>query len=125
MTENEISSKIIHAAYLVHRTLGPGLLESVYEKVLVYQLRKDGLDVANQVPIPIIYDGKYFGDDLRADIIVEKKVIVELKSVAEMKDIFYKQLLTYLRLTHIKLGLLINFNSTMLKDNIHRVANGL
>ena len=125
MTENEISTKIIHAAYLVYDHLGPGLLESVYERVLVYELRKEGLDVAEQVSIPIIYDGLEFGNDLRADLVVENKVIVELKSVEEMKKVYYRQLLTYLRLTHLKLGLLINFNTPILKEGIRRVANGL
>ena len=97
MTENEISYKIIGAIYKVYNELGPGLLESVYEAALCYQLRKDGLRVENQVKLDVMYDGKVLPVDFRLDILVEDKVIVELKSVAEMKDVFHKQLLTYLR----------------------------
>ena len=124
MTENELTGKIIDCVYNVYYGLGPGLLESVYEKVLLYELNKAGLKTRCQVPVPIVYDGVEFGNqDLRADIIVEDRVIIELKSVEEMKRVYYKQLLTYLRLMHLHIGLLINFNTAMLKDNIHRIIN--
>ena len=97
MTENEISYKVIGAIYKVYNELGPGLLESVYEAALCYQLRKDGLRVESQVKLDVMYDGKVLPVDFRLDILVEDKVIIELKSVAEMKDVFHKQLLTYLR----------------------------
>lgn len=126
MTENEIAGIAVDAIYKVYMTLGPGLLESVYQKVLLYELRKRGLGVAPEVYIPICYDGQSFGTDLRADIVVENKLIIELKSVQELKDIHFKQLLTYLRLTGLKLGLLVNFNCSRLKDgNIRRIVNGL
>lgn len=126
MTENEISYKIRGAIFNVYNGLGPGLLESVYEKVLMYELRKQGLNVREQVTIPIIYDGVDFGSqDLRSDIIVEDKVIIELKSVEELKKVFFKQLLTYLRLSHKRLGILVNFNTNDIKASIHRVVNGL
>lgn len=123
MTENEISYKIIGAIYNVYNGLGSGLLESVYEKVLAYELQKQGLRVERQVEIPVIYDSVYFGCDLRADIVVEGQVIVELKSVAEMRDVFFKQLLSYLRLSHRHLGILVNFNSNNIRKDIHRVVN--
>ena len=126
MNENEISKVIVSAVYHVYNALGPGLLESVYEKVLAYELEKRGLTIRRQVSIPIIYDHKNFGDgDLRADMIVEDKVIVELKSVLELKDVYYKQLLTYLRLSGLKLGLLVNFDTSDLRGHIRRVVNGL
>ncbi len=125
MTENEISYKIRGAIYNVYNALGPGLLESIYERVLIYELQKQGLKAESQVCIHIIYDGKDFGNGMRADIVVEDKVIIELKSVAELLDIHHKQLLTYLRLTDKKLGLLVNFNTININDGIVRIANGL
>lgn len=126
MTENEIASIAVDAIYDVYIGLGPGLLESVYQKVLLYELKKRKLDVAPEVHIPIHYDGQSFGTDLRADIVIENKVILELKSVQELKDIHFKQTLTYLKLTGMKLGILVNFNCTRLKDgNIRRIVNGL
>lgn len=126
MTENEISVVVVDAIYKVYKSLGPGLLESVYHKVLAYELRKRGLRVDTELNIPIRYDGIEICNDLRADIVVEGKVIVELKSVQELKDIHYKQTLTYLRLTGMKLGLLVNFNCTILRDgNIRRIVNNL
>ena len=112
MTENEISYKVIGAIYKVYNELGPGLLESVYEAALCYQLRKDGLKVDNQVRLPVIYDGHVLPVDLRLDVLVEDKVIVELKAVAEMKAVYGKQLLTYLKISHLKLGLLVNFDTS-------------
>ena len=126
MTENEIASICIDAIYEVYKGLGPGLLESVYQKVLLYELRKRELEAVQELKIPIHYDGREFGTDLRADIVVGNKVILELKSVQELKDIHFKQTLTYLRLTGIKLGLLVNFNCERLKDgNIRRIVNNL
>ncbi|WP_028896088.1 GxxExxY protein [Prevotella sp. HUN102] len=125
MTENDISYEVIGAIYNVYNSLGPGLLENVYEKVLLYELKKRGLKAESQISIPIIYDGQSFGNDLRADIIVENKVIIELKSVSEMQNVFFKQLLTYLRLSNKKLGILVNFNTDNIRQNIHRVVNHL
>ena len=125
MTENEISYKIIGAIYKVYNELGPGLLESVYEAALCYQLRKDGLKVENQVKLPVMYDGHVLPVDLRLDVLVEDKVIVELKSVAEMKAVYGKQLLTYLKISHLKLGLLVNFDTSDIRSSIHRVVNHL
>lgn len=126
MTENEIASIAVDAIYEVYRGLGPGLLESIYQKVLLYELKKRGLDAVPEVNIPIRYDGHDFGSNLRADIVIDNKVILELKSVQELKDIYFKQTLTYLKLTGMKLGLLVNFNCKRLKDgNIRRIVNGL
>ena len=125
MTENEISYQVIGAIYKVYNELGPGLLESVYEAALCYQLRKDGLTVENQVKLPVMYDGHVLPVDLRLDVLVEDKVIVELKSVAEMKAVYGKQLLTYLKISHLKLGLLVNFDTSDIRSSIHRVVNHL
>ena len=125
MHENEIAKTIINAAMTVHKRLGPGLLESVYEKTLAYELIKRGLEVKIQVPVPIRYDGMVFEDAFRADLIVEGKVIVELKSVETVQPVHKKQLLTYLRLADKRLGLLINFGAALLKDGISRVVNKL
>ena len=125
MTENEISYKVIGAIYKVYNELGPGLLESVYEAALCYQLRKDGLKVENQVKLSVIYDGHVLPVDLRLDVLVEDKVIVELKSVTEMKAVYGKQLLTYLKISHLKLGLLVNFDTSDIRSSIHRVVNHL
>ena len=114
------------AIYEVYKRLGPGLLESIYQKVLLYELKKRGLEAVSELNIPIHYDGLDFGTDLRADIVVGNKVILELKSVQELKDIHFKHTLTYLRLTGMKLGLLVNFNCVRLKDgNIRRIVNNL
>ena len=126
MTENEIASVCVDAIYEVYKRLGPGLLESIYQKVLLYELKKRGLEAVSELNIPIHYDGLDFGTDSRADIVVGNKVILELKSVQELKDIHFKQTLTYLRLTGMKLGLLVNFNCVWLKDgNIRRIVNNL
>ena len=126
MTENEIASVCVDAIYEVYKRLGPGLLESIYQKVLLYELKKRGLEAVSELNIPIHYDGLDFGTDLRADIVVGNKVILELKSVQELKEIHFKQTLTYLRLTGMKLGLLVNFNCVRLKDgNIRRIVNNL
>ncbi|MBF4493905.1 GxxExxY protein [Flavobacterium sp. MR2016-29] len=123
MSENEISYKVRGAIFKVYNTLGPGLLESVYESALYYQLKKDGLQVVKQIDLPVKYDDVYLEITFRLDLLVEDKVIIELKSVDEMKPIHFKQLNTYLKLTSKKLGLLVNFNCSNILENIHRVAN--
>ena len=109
----------------VYNKLGPGLLEIVYQKILIYELQENGLDVKAESAIPIVYDGKEFDFNFRIDILVEDKVILELKSVKNLEDIHFKQLATYLKLSNKKLGLLINFNTTNILDGIKRVANNL
>ena len=126
MTENEISYQIRGAIYNVYKELGPGLLESVYEEALVYELQKRGLSVERQLEVPIHYDGHLLNSSLRLDLLVEGKVIVELKSVKELQEVFFKQTRTYLRLKGLKLGLLVNFNTDdILNNSIHRVVSGL
>ena len=125
MTENDVAKEIVDAAFKVHTALGPGLLESVYEAVLAYELKKRGLRVARQQPIPVIYESVKIEEGFRTDLIVENKVIVELKSVEAVAPVHKKQLLTYLRLTNTQLGLLINFGAARIKDGISRVVNGL
>lgn len=125
MTENEVSYVIIGAIFKVYNTLGPGLLESIYEEALVYQMKKDGLKVEEQVAVPVYYDGHKLRNDLRLDILVEDLVILELKSVKELSNVNYKQLRSYLVLSHKKLGLLVNFTTDNIKESIHRVVNGL
>ena len=120
MTENEISYIIRGAIYKVYNELGPGLLESIYEAALCYQLRKDGLHIASQVPLKVSYDGKTLPIDYRLDILVEDKVIIEIKSVEEMKDLFHKQLLTYMRIAKVRLGILVDFNTGDINSNIIR-----
>jgi len=125
MTENEIARIVVDAAFRVHTTLGPGLLESVYQRTLAHELKKRGLAIVCEQPVPIVYDGIEFEEGFRADIIVEDKVILELKSVETIARVHTKQLLTYLRLTDKRLGLLINFGEALIKDGITRVVNGL
>ncbi|MEA1935940.1 MAG: GxxExxY protein [Thermodesulfobacteriota bacterium] len=125
MTENEIAKIVVDAAFQIHKRLGPGLLESVYEIVLAYELKKRGLKVKRQVPVTIVYDDIKFDEGFRADLIVEGKVIVELKSVEKIVPVHKKQLLTYLRLADKRLGLLINFGSELIRDGISRIVNGL
>ncbi len=124
MSENEIAKQVLDAAFAIHTKLGPGLLESVYEVVLAHELKKNGLSVDRQKPMPIIYDGKRFDEAYRADLLVEGKVIVELKSVEEISALHLKQVLTQLRLSGLKLGLLINFGEAHLKNGIKRLING-
>ena len=124
MTDNEITYEIRGAIYNVYKTLGPGLLESVYEEALVYELEKRGMKVERQKEVPINYDGHILKTQLRLDLLVEDRVIVELKSVKEMQDVFWKQTRTYLRLLNLKVGILVNFNTDNILDNsIHRVIN--
>ncbi|MCI3938715.1 GxxExxY protein [Chryseobacterium aahli] len=125
MTENELSYKIIGAALEVHKTLGVGLLESAYEVALAYELRELGFEVKSQVVLSLKYKSEIIDNAYRIDLIVEDKVIIEVKSVLEINPISYSQILTYLKLTNIKLGLLINFNTPLIKDGIHRIVNKL
>jgi len=125
MDENMIANKIIGAAIEVHRTLGPGLLESAYQDCLKYELNLAGLDSECQSPVALAYKGLIIGEAYRLDLLIENKVIIELKTIPELLDIHKAQLLTYLRLTNKKLGLLINFNEILLKHGIKRIANNL
>ncbi len=123
--ENDLSYTIRGAAFKVHTALGPGLLESVYETALAYELRNEGLEVETQVAVPVIYDQIKMDHGFRMDILVDNKVIVEIKSVDALLDVHHKQLLTYLKLSGKKLGLLINFNVVLLKNSIVRIVNNL
>ena len=125
MHENAIAKELVDAAFRIHTTLGPGLLESVYDAVLAYELAQRGLRTVRQQPIPIVYDKVRIDTGFRADLIVEDKVIVEIKSVEILAPVHKKQLLTYLRLADKRLGLLINFHVALIKDGITRIVNGL
>ncbi len=125
MTENELSKVIVNACYQIHTKLGPGLLESVYEEILTYELSKLRIPFTRQQGIPVIYDEVKLDLGFRTDLIVASKVIIEIKSVESIAPVHKKQLLTYLKLTGIKLGLLINFNEVLIKDGIYRIVNGL
>jgi GxxExxY protein len=124
MTENQIAKQILDGAFVVHTKLGPGLFESVYDVVLAHELRKRGLTVERQKPMPIVYDGVRFDETFRSDLVVNGKVIAELKSVEATSAIHAKQVLTQLRLSGLKLGLLINFGEAHLKNGIKRIING-
>ena len=125
MTENELSSIVIGEAIKVHSQLGPGLLESVYHECLFYKLLKTGLMIERQKPIPLIFEEVKLECGFRCDILVENKLIIEIKAVEALNDIHLAQVLTYLKLTNVKLGLLMNFNVLKLKDGIKRVVNNL
>ena len=125
MTENEISSIVVDVCYRIHVKLGPGLLESVYEAILYHELVKRGLNVERQKPLPVIWDGIALDIGFRADLIVENKVLLEIKSVEQIIEIHGKQVLTYLKITKMKLGLLINFNVPIIKLGIKRVVSNL
>lgn len=125
MTENEIATIIVQTAIDLHRSLGPGLLESVYENALAFDLREKGLNINQQVPMPLVYKENKFDVGYRMDLVVEEKVVIELKSIEALAPVHYAQLLTYLKLSNLKLGLLINFNVKLLKDGIHRIVNNL
>jgi GxxExxY protein len=125
MTENAIATLILDKAFEIHRLLGPGLLESVYERALEYELRLSGLTVEVQQPVPLIYKEIKFEAGFRLDLLVENKVIIEIKAVEALAPVHYAQTLTYLKPTDKKLGLLLNFNTKYLKDGIHRIVNGL
>lgn len=125
MTENELSKIIVNCAYQIHSKLGPGLLESVYEEIMYYELTRENLSVYRQQGIPVIWDTIKMNLGFRADLIVENKVIIELKSIENVAPVHSKQLLTYLKITGLKLGLLINFNETLIKNGITRIVNNL
>ena len=125
MRENEISAIIVNKAYEIHVELGPGLLEAVYEEILFHELTKAGLSVVRQKMIPVIWDGLTMDIGFRADLIVEDMVIIEIKSVEKVSPVHPKQLLTYLKVSDMKLGLLINFNERLIKNGITRIANNL
>lgn len=125
MTENELSKIIVNIAYQIHTKIGPGLLESVYEEIMFLELKNSGLKIERQKAIPVMWNETKLEIGFRADLIVDDKVIVELKSVEELAAVHYKQLLTYLKLTKMKLGLLINFNESLIKNGIKRVVNNL
>ena len=125
MTENELSAIIVDCCFRIHKKLGPGLFESVYEEILCYELNGAGLLFRRQCEIPIVYNEHFFKLGFRADIIVENKVIIEIKSVESLASVHKKQLLTYLKLTELKLGLLVNFNEALIKDGILRIVNNL
>jgi GxxExxY protein len=125
LSENEIATIVIDHCYKIHCKYGPGLLESVYEQILCYELRKAGLLVARQEPIALVHEQLEIKIAFRADLIINGKVLAELKSVEDMPKASYKKLLTYLKLTNLKLGLLINFGEILIKNGIHRVVNGL
>lgn len=123
MGENEITDRIIGYAISLHRLLGPGLLESVYESALAYDLREAGLTVRTQVPMPLVYRGIRHDVGYRIDLLVEEKVIVEIKSIEHLAPVHFSQTLTYMKLGAKKVGLLINFNTHLLKDGLHRLVN--
>ena len=125
MTENEISKIVFESALKVHKILGPGLLESAYEECLFYELKKYDLKVEKQKALPLVYESVKLDVGYRIDIIIEDKFIVEIKSVESLNDVHLAQLLTYLRLSDCKLGLLINFNVKLLKEGVRRVVNGI
>jgi GxxExxY protein len=125
MTENEVAKQPVDVAFKIHTTFGPGLLESIYETIMAYELQKRGLRVVRQLAIPVVYESIRMDLGFRADLIIESKVVIEIKSVEAIAPVHKKQLLTYLRLTDKRLGLLINFNVELIKDGITRVVNGL
>lgn len=125
MDENQISYRIIGAALEIHKSIGPGLLESAYESALAFELKEAGLEVKSQLALPFDYKSTHLDVGYRIDLMVENKVIVEIKSVENLLPVHHAQLLTYLRLSNLKLGLLINFNNNKLNEGIHRVVNNL
>jgi GxxExxY protein len=125
MNENDLSYKIVGIALKLHKNIGPGLLESAYENALAYDLREMGLEVKQQVPMPFIYKEMRMDVGYRLDLLIENSLIIEIKSIEALAPVHYAQLHTYLKLSQIKLGLLINFNCKLLKDGIHRVVNNL
>lgn len=125
MTENEISYKIRGCIFAVFNALGPGLLESAYEAALIFEIKKIGLEVRSQVALPMIYESVQVDIGYRLDLLVENKVIIEIKSVETLLDVHHKQLITYLKLSGMKLGLLVNFNTSEIKNSIFRKVNGL
>ncbi|TAL41056.1 MAG: GxxExxY protein [Chitinophagaceae bacterium] len=125
MTENEISKIVVDLCLKIHKQYGPGLFESVYEEIFCYEWEKTGIPFKRQYPVPLIHEEIKMEAGFRADVIIDNKVIIELKSVEGLADIHYKQVQTYLKLSGIKLGLLVNFNVPLIKDGIHRIVNKL
>ena len=125
MTENEISRVVFDLCVVIHKKYGPGLFESVYEEIFCFELSKMNIAFNRQHGVPLVHENIRMEVGFRADIIIEGKVILEIKSVETLAEVHYKQLLTYLKLTNIKLGMLINFNVPLIKDGIHRIANNL
>ena len=125
MDINDISGVIVDRAIHIHKALGPGLFETVYQRILVFELRKAGLAVETEVPIPVKWDRNIIDESFRADIIVNGKILIELKSIESIQPVHKKQVFTYLKLSDIHLGLLINFGAPLLKDGIHRIVNKL
>jgi len=125
MNENDAAREVVDCAYRIYRKLGPGLLEKVYHTILQYELGRRGIPFETEVGVPVVYDGVRFGRGFRADLIVAGVLLVELKSTAKAHEVHAKQVLTYLRLTHLRLGLLINFGSASFREAITRLANGL
>lgn len=125
MNENDLSYKTIGAAIEIHKVVGPGLLESAYENALAFELREMGFEVKQQVPMPFVYKDVKQDVGYRIDLVINNKILVEVKSVETLAPVHYAQTLTYLKLSDLKLGLLINFNTPVLKDGIHRIVNNL
>ncbi|MBK6550310.1 MAG: GxxExxY protein [Flavobacteriales bacterium] len=125
MRENELATEVIGAAIEVHREMGPGLLESIYEECLLHEIRERGIHAEQQVAIPVLYKGKRIKNDLRLDLWIERQVIIEVKAVEALNPVHWAQLMTYLKLTNNRLGLLINFNVKLLKQGVKRIANNL
>jgi GxxExxY protein len=125
MTENQLANRIIGCALQVHKSLGPGLLESAYQECLHYKLKKESLFVSKEIPMPLIFEEVQLNCGYRIDLLVEDKVVIEIKSVESLNDVHLAQTLTYMKLGGYKLGLLINFNTTLLKHGIKRIVNGL
>ncbi len=124
MTENDLATVVIDASMFIHKKLGPGLLESIYESILAHELQKKGLLVERQVPVPVLWDGELLADSFRADLIIDRKLLIEIKATEKNSPVYKKQVLTYLKVSELRLGLLINFGSPLLKDGIERVING-
>lgn len=125
ISENDISKIVYEAGYIVHKTLGPGLLESAYEECLFYELNKQGILVERQKSMPLVYDEVKMDVGYRLDFLIEKKIVLEIKSIESLQDIHLAQILTYLRLSNCKLGMLINFNTLQFKNGVKRVINGI
>ena len=125
MTENEISKLVVDLCFKIHKQYGPGLFESVYEEIFYYEWKKNSIPLTRQQAIPLIHEEIKMEAGFRADFIIDNKVIIELKSIEALAPVHYKQVLTYLKLTNLKLGLLVNFNVDLIKDGIHRIVNNL
>ncbi len=125
MSENEISKLVVDLCFKIHKQYGPGLFEIVYEEIFCHEWKKNGISFTRQHPIPLIHEEIRMDAGFRADMIIDNKVIIELKSIEALAPVHYKQVLTYLKLTNLKLGLLVNFNVNLIKDGIHRIVNKL